>query len=266
MSNTEKGILLYNEWIEAMRDITPKEFKRLILAIYECQILDVPQPEFNGIAKSVASVIFPYVKKRKKQAERGKLGYEARLLRGDFSSLAERETKSKAPVSASSSALSEKSATASSYKIKENNIAYHSIASNSVKEAAESSPIAPLPSVSGSDVYAHAEKERDCGFEEQEGEACGYGVYRNVYLSVEEYLTIARTIPKAAEYIDMFSMKLRYKGYRYPSHFKAIIEWWERDKNLAVNRDTAESSEPENGSFDTDSFFEAAVRRSLGEE
>ena len=97
----------------------------------------------------------------------------------------------------------------------------------------------------------------------------GYGTYKNVYLSNGEYLSLRRKIPDADGYIDHFSEKLKNKGYRYPNHFAAIMRWWEQDKHLELNgsptyppRRAVEESHY--GSFDTDSFFEAAVRRSLG--
>ena len=96
----------------------------------------------------------------------------------------------------------------------------------------------------------------------------GMGKYSNVYLSTEEYLAICREIKNADAYIDRFSEKLKTRGYRYPDHFAAILEWWARDKNFAGGG-TSPVSDPEpsdGGSFDTDAFFEAAVRRSLGED
>lgn len=97
----------------------------------------------------------------------------------------------------------------------------------------------------------------------ESGYKYGWGSHNNVFLSTEEYLTLRREIPAADRYIDRFSEKLKQKGYRYPNHFAAIMQWWEEDKRKEVSE--VGGSEPPRGSFDTDEFFEAAVRRSLGE-
>ncbi len=57
------------------------------------------------------------------------------------------------------------------------------------------------------------------------------GKNKNVFLSDEEYDDICSVIPKADEYIDYFSDKLLSKGYTYPSHYEAILKWWDTDRN-----------------------------------
>lgn len=91
----------------------------------------------------------------------------------------------------------------------------------------------------------------------------GHGTYRNVLLTDEEKAALESEhgIPQA--YIDHFSNALKTKGYQYASHYSAILEWWEQDKSSP--RWQSEKQQ-QDGSFDTDDFFNAAVSRSLGED
>ena len=81
MSEIDKGVLIYNEWFDAMENLSPKDFKAFIYAMYNYQIHNVTPPEFKGKSAIMSSVIFPYIKRRKQQAQRGKLGAEAKASR-----------------------------------------------------------------------------------------------------------------------------------------------------------------------------------------
>ena len=78
MSDITKGVLIYNEWFEAMRALDPDNFKKIVLAVYDFQIHDTPPPEFDGVALAIASIIFPYIERRKQKAKNGRLGAAAR--------------------------------------------------------------------------------------------------------------------------------------------------------------------------------------------
>ena len=82
MSDINKGVLIYNEWFESMRRLRPTDFKKLVLGIYEFQIHDTPPPEFEGVACAIASIIFPYIERRKVQSEKGRVGANIRYSRG----------------------------------------------------------------------------------------------------------------------------------------------------------------------------------------
>lgn len=94
------------------------------------------------------------------------------------------------------------------------------------------------------------------------------GKHQNVMLTDEELADLTdRGIP--VEYIDHFSDKLHSNKYTYQDHHRAIIEWWEGDRER-WRRDSTPPREARGGdppsSFDTESFFDAALRRSYGEE
>ena len=78
MSDINKGVLFLNEWFDALKDLNLKDHKMLVHAIYDAQILNIPPPEFKGKAKIAASIIFPYIERRKKQSEFGRAGANVR--------------------------------------------------------------------------------------------------------------------------------------------------------------------------------------------
>lgn len=88
------------------------------------------------------------------------------------------------------------------------------------------------------------------------------GKHNNVRLTDEEYEDIKVRIPDADAYIDMFSEKLYAHGYTYVDHHKAILNWWNADKRRNVRQ--AKKEITQKGSFDTDDFFQAALRRGFG--
>ena len=79
MSQTERGVLIFSEWFEAMEDLKVTEFKRLIYAIYRLQIFGEEPPEFQEKAKMIASIIFPMIRRRMELAQYGSLGAAKRL-------------------------------------------------------------------------------------------------------------------------------------------------------------------------------------------
>ena len=81
MSDISKGVLIYNEWFESMQSLSAKDYKALMIAIYNAQINNIPPPEFTGRSKIVATIIFPCIERRKSQSERGYLGAVARYAK-----------------------------------------------------------------------------------------------------------------------------------------------------------------------------------------
>lgn len=90
--------------------------------------------------------------------------------------------------------------------------------------------------------------------------ATGRGIKKNVVLTDEQYRTICDSIPDADAYIDRFSKRIAEKGYRYDDHYKAIMSWWEQDRENKQSKGGRKIAK-KSGSFDVDDFFEAAVNR-----
>ena len=78
MSQADKGILLFSEWLEAMDNLSGKAYKELIRSIYRYQIYGEEPVEFKGEARTVAKIIFPCVKRRIAQSKGGKKSAETR--------------------------------------------------------------------------------------------------------------------------------------------------------------------------------------------
>ncbi|MBQ9781369.1 MAG: hypothetical protein IJW00_10575 [Clostridia bacterium] len=96
-----------------------------------------------------------------------------------------------------------------------------------------------------------------------------YGTHKNVSMTPEGYRLITECMGIPEAYINHFSEKLANHGYQYPDHAAAISAWWREEKNKLYWKHAASSpqgSPPcgEESSFDTDEFFEAAVRKALG--
>ena len=81
------------------------------------------------------------------------------------------------------------------------------------------------------------------------------GFYKNVRLSDNEVASLRERFPTDWEKrIDRLSKYMADSGKTYASHYDTIIRWAEQDKP---------KQETQYGSFDTDEFFEAALKNTL---
>ena len=78
MGTTDKGVLIFNEWFEAMESLGPREYKKLMNAMYRYQILGEEPPEFHDKTLMVSKIIFKCLKQRVTQARYGKRSAEYR--------------------------------------------------------------------------------------------------------------------------------------------------------------------------------------------
>lgn len=251
--NISNGFLIFYDWLPALENLSYKDFKTFLMALMYYQKDGTPLPEFPKPIKTIATFIVPQIDRRIFCSDIGKLGAKAK------------RAADKNPPSDIGSATSSAASSAGN------------IAVNTADGTPNGTAQAP-PQALDKDKERDIDKDQDLDETESERNAAdgdavalaenargisaggrGYGRHGNVYLSTEEYLALSREIPMLPQYIDRFSEKMHQKGYRYPSHFDAIRQWWRRDKNL-----DAFAPEKE-GSFETDRFFEAAVRRSLGD-
>ena len=83
-----------------------------------------------------------------------------------------------------------------------------------------------------------------------------YGKLKNVHLTDGEYESLKKEFPRDYERrIDDLSTYMASKGINYASHYGTILSW-------ARKGNVREEREPENSTFDTDDFFQAALERS----
>lgn len=64
------------------------------------------------------------------------------------------------------------------------------------------------------------------------------------------------------DYIEYYLKKISERGYQYDDHCAAILSWWQKDKHRWCS---PPAEKEEASSFDTDDFFDAALRRSYGD-
>lgn len=280
---TEKGFLLFYDWVDALDMLSPKDFKKLLLALIEYQKNGTEPPEFTNKAKTIASLIFPQIDRRKYLSEMGKKGAEIRYKDAAIDKPADSQANGVANRVACGEADRMPSAIDKD-RDKDQTKSQSKTESETKKEKAAAS--AGAATIGSADVsigsadadHARGERKEDSFYEKnaatggdrKDGETAshilsngrGRGKFGNVYLTEREYREICRNIPNADGYIERFSEKIWLKGYRYPSHFKAIMDWWKEDE--AYEKAPPPPEKPRN-SFGDDEFFKAAFQRTLAE-
>ena len=78
MSQTDKGILIFYEWLDAMDKLPPRNYKALMTAICRLQQKGEEPPEFQGYSAALASIIFPFIRRRCDKAKAGRMAMYAR--------------------------------------------------------------------------------------------------------------------------------------------------------------------------------------------
>lgn len=77
----------------------------------------------------------------------------------------------------------------------------------------------------------------------------GYGKHGNVYLTDVEYSDVRSKCP---DYLDVFSDKLKKKGYSFDNHYEIIMQWASEKGYI---------KEPRCSGFDSNEFFDKAVAK-----
>ncbi len=251
MSRIDKGVLIFNEWFEAMENISDRDCGRLVKAIYKYQVLGEKPPMFKGKAEILADVVFPCIDRRKKLSEAGKRGNQ---LQAAARAKAKQEA---AGVAAGTPTPIEKNSKEKNSTVKSSELIGRADEPDALQV---SEAVADMPA-DLVEKYApyHIKRAR--------------GKHGNVFLSDVEYDEIGHLIFNADAYIDQFSEKLHDKGYRFADHYRALLDWWERDKDLPqysapreLTSTVAEREKPRARTAEDDhwdEFFEAAVARSL---
>ena len=78
MNQTDKGILIFYEWLDAMDALSAKQFKLLLTSICRYQQTGEEPPIFKGNTAILASMIFPLLRRRYEKARAGRAGVYAR--------------------------------------------------------------------------------------------------------------------------------------------------------------------------------------------
>lgn len=229
MSNTDKGILIFREWAEIMLDMPAEEFKEFFKAIYNYQMYRSAPPELTGISKMLGRIVFPCIDRRLLSAMGGKKSASQRAasscdLQGDLPSPPPSPTPS-IPTSIYPSVSPSNPSSDPSSKEKNNTEEKNTEIYSTLKEEEKNKEKNSI--FIASELSNASRAPADKAFADKK---C-FGKYHNVFLSEEEYKEVRNAIPCADDYIDTFSEKLFAHGYRYVDHLKAILEWWNRDRD-----------------------------------
>ena len=98
------------------------------------------------------------------------------------------------------------------------------------------------------EVQAHPQEIYNKEIYKEKDKYIALGVYKNVYMTEEEYKELRRCYRVCDLYIDKLSEYMLNKKKNYADHRATVIEWMEKD-GIIMNRST----------FDVDEFFLAAV-------
>ncbi|MBQ5389710.1 MAG: phage replisome organizer N-terminal domain-containing protein [Clostridia bacterium] len=106
------------------------------------------------------------------------------------------------------------------------------------------------------EIELHSDIDIDC-------DSVYKGECNNVILLDWQWKKLKELFPNNyRERVDRLSRYIRRTGKNYPSHYATIVSWAKEDGQ--INEQTAKTAKEEEkkGSFDTDSFFDAALARS----
>ena len=74
MARDDKGLLFFYDWKPVFEELSPEECKNLILSMLEYKQNQTPPPEFTGMARIAALLIFPAIERSVKLSAAGKSG------------------------------------------------------------------------------------------------------------------------------------------------------------------------------------------------
>lgn len=232
----DKGLLFFYDWKVAFEALSGEDCKALLLAMLDYKQNGVQPPAFEGGAKIAASFVFPAIDRSIKCSSSGRSGGEAT------------QKKKAKGESASSGASSGASNGASSTK--QNKTETKQYKTDSM------APSAP-------DTLSPPEEEEKRG-NMKKPQRHKYGQYNNVLLTDKELEKLRERYP--AEYqqkIEDLSDYMKRVGKKYADHYLTLLKWLEEDADKPKDRGGGGKTKPlEMSSFDTDEFYNAAVRRS----
>lgn len=71
---TDKGLLVFYDWEECFDSLSGDEFKELFLAMLRFKKYGTTPPEFTGVSKIIASLLFPQLERQIQEFQNGKKG------------------------------------------------------------------------------------------------------------------------------------------------------------------------------------------------
>ena len=270
MKGKEKGFLLFYDWFKYIENMSHRDAHMLINALVRYQTDGIEPPEFSPKIRGVAGMMFDQLRRRMEASEYGKKGRAIQLGRTEAEPY--RSGTPAAPPTATPAAQDEyEDRDEYEYSDRDRDGDRDKNKTFTLTES-ETRPRERglCDTLSCRDAAGAANSLSEKEEEEEVERRYAYGTHKNVYLTEGEYGLIKRTIPDAEGYINAFSEKLYSKGYQYRDHYAAIMSWWQSDKDLpsrSGGQNTYAPAEQPSGYESTfsDSFFDAAVKRALGD-
>lgn len=257
MGKKDNGFFIFYDWREAFTALSGDDCKSMLMAMLDYAEHGTEPPEFEGLAKMAACFIFPAMKRRKESVENGRLGGQTRVEnaasgdgKGGKTENSECSTPLEPPLNPPSSPLDDRSNPPSSTKTRQDidkdkdenkNIDYRQ---DDDKTVTVSSVVGLAKSICDWIDYPTVLTRELC--QRVEGSGYDYEDYKRLF--------------EVANECDF----LKGKGEH---GWKASLEWLiEHMYEVTSGKYRAWDKPAENASssFDTDEFFEAALRRSYG--
>lgn len=255
MGKKDNGFFIFYDWREAFTALSGDDCKSILMAMFDYAEKDKEPPEFEGLAKMAACFIFPAMKRRKESVENGRRGGQARVenaASGDGKSEGAEDysnsTPLQPPLNPPSTPLDDMSNPPSSTKTRQDIDIDNKqdldldLDIDEDKTVTASSVVGLAKSICEWIDYPTVLTRELC--QRIEGSGYDYEDYRRLF--------------EVANECDF----LKGKGGR---GWKASLEWLIEHMYEVTSgkyRTWNKPAEPESSSFDTDEFFEAALRRS----
>lgn len=239
----KESFVFYETWAEAIRQMPDKERLQVFDAIMAYGIYGA-KTEIGGLAQMALNLVFNDIddckKKRNEKTEKA------------------RESANKRWQKANADECERIRTNANAYERKQTDATqcYNVNVNGNVNE--DVNVKSPLNPPKGECI--NQEKELDFGENEKKEKSCAkketkhkYGEYQNVKLADEEFAKLKNKYGDDAEkIINYFDAQIEMKGYKYKSHYLAILDWgakafYEQKKRSVRAPDT---SERDNRNFD----------------
>lgn len=197
----KNALNLYHDWLEPLKKISEKDFKKFFIAMMEYDIYGTPPPKFQGSAEMAAAFIFPQLERARKYSDAQK--------KGAFEGLSE------------GTAKVQQRYTKGTPKVQQRYSKGHVYNTNTETETITT-------------TFKENNKEIDSD------ELVGCGEYQNVYLTDEDFEKLKEEFPiDYQDRIDSLSRYMESTGKQYKNHLATIRAWAKRE-DAKQSRDAEE--------------------------
>lgn len=232
-TNLDSGFLFLYDWLPMMDMLPPKEFKALLLALIERQRENKALPTFKSpLTDSFARIIEPTIRRRLEGADANK----------------------RAPKEADGSEVGYTHGSEVGYTL----ASTPSTAEQSEAEKSEAKQSAITAELSGANTTpSPAEPVTEEAAKPQEA--------LRALSEPEKEALREKGIPE--DYIEERATRaLQIERRCGRSTTQSLIDWWRQDRPKTIPYRGEEPREQQKGSFDTEDFWDAALRRTYGDD